>query len=133
MNANNEEKPIGSWFDKGEIEEAYRINRGGIFSQRILEDWITLHDELLKSNTEIGKLRAELINLREANRWIPVGERLPDDNVAVMICLENNCIDIMYHEADRWHMDYNGIAYADDCVTHWRPLPEPPAGPEVEA
>ena len=56
--------------------------------------------DLMYANARIKELEAELKRLKEANRWIPVAERLPDDKV-------------------------NGYEVIVQ-ITHWRPLPEPP-------
>lgn len=70
--------------------------------------------------------------LTKATRWIPVEERLPRDNVDVLVrkgrmcgnvtvvayrCTGNNC----------WTMsDGDYQEFQDIVVTHWMPLPEPP-------
>ena len=73
--------------------------------------------------------------------WISVKERLPDENIEVLICI---CEDIVqaYSDGKNWrgsryvrdHMSdgYVGdskiikIGSPHDWVTHWMPLPEPP-------
>lgn len=56
--------------------------------------------------------------------WIPVTDRLPDDDLMVMIALEDSDepVWIGYHEGDGWY-----AANADPVhVTHWAPIPEGP-------
>ena len=95
-------------------------------------------------------LRAELAALREQKRWIPVGERLPEDGEEVIVALfyedafdvwegdktakklENNDVIVSicaYRHNGKWLMgprEEIDEAYAK--ITHWRPLPEPPEG-----
>lgn len=70
---------------------------------------------------------AELTRLREANRWIPVGERLPDDPGTVLIKVKGISRPKIGQltASKRWHT-WGGM-YEFEAVTHWRPLPEPPA------
>lgn len=56
-----------------------------------------------------------------APRWIPVEERLPDDETKV-ICYPEY-YKVHYENGDWWSGNYR-IIYG---VTHWQPLPEPPA------
>ena len=77
---------------------------------------------------QVAALTAELAAAREAQRWIPVGERLPE--VGVRVDILRTCPD---------GYDYqNGCLTADGywwseilaCklkhVTHWMPLPPAP-------
>ena len=59
-------------------------------------------------------------------KWIPVTERLPDEN-QVVLCMRRNksywvaqwtYIDWMWYDENEWHNENE--------VTHWMPLPEPP-------
>lgn len=61
-------------------------------------------------------------------KWIPVSERLPDNDYWVL-CLKYdgdywvaawNYIDWMWSDQNEW--------YAEKDITHWMPLPEPPSG-----
>jgi hypothetical protein len=75
----------------------------------------------------IEALSAELDRLKEANRWIPVTEKLPDEQQDVLIWFDRcgGDKDIGWYSTKRkawfvrsWLLNYN--------VTHWMPLPEPP-------
>ena len=64
---------------------------------------------------------------RERSRWIPVKERLPDDNVPVAI-VARGVVAAGELYRDVWYHTLPEVAIrriAD--VTHWMPLPEPPA------
>ncbi len=62
----------------------------------------------------------------DALKWIPVTERLPENNTRTVVCY-NDCIDggkkvssdVMWR--GKW-VRFGGY------VTHWMPLPEPPKG-----
>lgn len=78
---------------------------------------------------EIDRLRKELEQVQNAQRWIPVEERLPEqpdnDNKRgwYSVHLESGCVMTLAFEFDtnRWHS-------TGSPVTHWMPLPEPPKG-----
>ncbi|MEM5769979.1 MAG: DUF551 domain-containing protein, partial [Bacillota bacterium] len=90
-----------------------------------------LHDLLAEHNVLLDKYEAE-------NRWIPVGEGLPEDDDGEVLVIasgkphENITLDGAYMLAtcsrpEGWILD----EYPEwECanVTHWRPLPEPPKG-----
>lgn len=55
-----------------------------------------------------------------ADRWIPVSERLPGNGTLVLTYSTDEGMATYY---------YSGAMYQpwwDTCVTHWMPLPEPP-------
>ena len=65
-------------------------------------------------------LRAELAELREANWWIPVGERLPEDSNPVLVVVPAGFVSTSFYRRS------NGTWHTWDGITHWRPLPSPP-------
>ena len=61
-------------------------------------------------------------------RWIPVTERLPEKEQCCLVVLNNRTVDFCFYTkrfgfgmylAKKWES-------ANDEVTHWMPLPEPP-------
>ena len=102
--------------DESEDDEMNRPNFN-------LDEYMTKANENVDNlHAEIKELEAELAALREANRWIPVSERLPEEGQKI------------------WAKEYGkGIQefkYSKALVeifvrhyTHWRPLPEPPEQP----
>lgn len=72
--------------------------------------------------------------------WISVGYRLPEDSVRVIIARKNGLVSIGFYDEDDvinlpW-CDRNGKSrngeWCND-VTHWMPLPAPPAVEAYEA
>ena len=66
-------------------------------------------------------LQAEIERLREAQRWIPVGERLPEAGDGVLV----------YYDEDAAYGFERGVlsklgSFFTEHVTHWMPLPQPP-------
>lgn len=80
----------------------------------------------------IEKLSQELVRLREANRWMPTGERLPEQGQQVLCYAKNDNgqtgIDVDWRSC--MNGNFGAAVSAGMEVTHWRPLPEPPK--EVE-
>lgn len=69
----------------------------------------------------------ELSRLKAQTRWIPVAERLPEDDEDVLVLVSGD-VSMGYFNIFRGYwVDYESD---DDNVTHWMPLPEPPK--EVE-
>ena len=60
------------------------------------------------------------------SKWIPVSERLPEENVRVLICYidggGSRGINTDTRHWNRWLCFSGELA----TVTHWMPLPEPP-------
>jgi hypothetical protein len=68
---------------------------------------------------ENKQLRAEVERLREAQRWIPVEERLPEANTAVLTRWRGETFSV------DWRFP-SGEWTTGSFVTHWMPLPPPP-------
>ena len=88
--------------------------------------------EVRTLRAEFERLTAELAAMRERERWIPVGERLPDTDavypwstVEVEIWCDGENVSSAFYHLDRgqW-MRNNGTTV--EGVTHWRELPAPP-------
>lgn len=100
-------------------------------------------DAIEKWKKAYGTLRAKHSDLLEQNGkrdWIPVGERMPEDDGDVLaivsgyptpnITLEDVMVVAAFCGGEGWYIG----EYPDwdaPIVTHWMPLPEPPR--EVEA
>lgn len=80
---------------------------------------------------------SELAALREANRWIPVGERLPKKlgNVEIWRKMKDGTLvpGVAFVIAGSgWWVDTSGGRWAPGEVTHWRPMPAPPEPQAVQ-
>ena len=100
--------------------------------------------EIEELTAELAAARAENERLREAARWIPVSERLPDEGDEVIVqaffsdawdvwegtngakltgvndCIASLAAHIM---GGKWYLEHNEEIYGK--VTHWQTLPEP--------
>ena len=68
---------------------------------------------------------------QEERRWIPVTERLPDENNRWVLCLcVSGSMEVLKFDYTMWNWDaqYPGRCYMENYVTHWQPLPELPEG-----
>ncbi|ENO6831252.1 DUF551 domain-containing protein [Klebsiella pneumoniae] len=63
-----------------------------------------------------------------SDTWIPVSERMPDENAEqqVLACFKGGDISTLYYFEGRWDDAYGIVPIRQD-VTHWMPLP---AGPK---
>lgn len=84
--------------------------------------------ELAKGCTEAIKgiapmlIDAAQLTIRQpANRWIPVEDALPEEDVSVLCYMRIGEIVVMEYGGDGW---YCGVTrYNPRAVTHWMPLP----------
>ena len=74
--------------------------------------------ECAKEHEQLADWLEELKARREADRWIPVGERLPDKNGNYLVCLNNGEITTDIFEEEELFMGFWGY------MTAWKPLPE---------
>lgn len=79
-----------------------------------------LLDDYKRLLLENRNLKERIAELEEAQRWIPVGERLPEVGKWVIVWMPDK-----YDEVEYTHRMENG-EWADEGVTHWMPLPELP-------
>ena len=93
-----------------------------------LSDCDSLRRENDMNHDLIRKLREEIRVLREERRWVPVGERLPPDNVAVLCWVDGCGAEMVWREKGQWFLSFAGYPISDSTYTHWQPLP---TGPEV--
>ena len=89
----------------------------------------------------VAQLARELLALKQAQEWIPVSERLPEESLIVLAWVvgdsQTDSSDFIPHisEMSYWenprtkHLAWlwNGEVDVEYSVTHWRPLPAPPS------
>jgi len=57
--------------------------------------------------------------------WIPVGTRLPDDDITVLAALADREVSSMYRDGLGWRAQ-DGMPIEPERITHWMHLPEAP-------
>ncbi len=87
-------------------------------------DWT----DIFLARLEIKSLRARVAELEAAQRWIPVTERLPEDDTVILgLFMEYSrpqiCAFRRYGKG--WIEENDGDTYHSG-ITHWMPLPQPP-------
>ena len=70
----------------------------------------------------------EIARLREAQRWIPVGERLPELGVWVIVqcAVGRKSVWRRFESFESSWQNETGVTFSLRRVTHWMPLPESP-------
>ena len=119
----------------------YKDECGFDFQYKISTDNMnTLADALLRSKCEVDAKSAEAVQ-----GWIPCSERLPEIACRCLVTLSNNVVAVGTLHGDgeyeddfgrivswgkRWHLEPTSmmIAYPEDSVIAWQPLPKPYKG-----
>lgn len=113
-------------------------------ASKIDKEWVTvdvvqLADslELISSNLCAGDPEMWTFTLRDAAtalrqcRWIPVGERLPEEGAAVLVWMADlphaeHGMDIGSYMTSHWGVSWMVSDGRSAFPTHWMPLPQPP-------
>lgn len=128
------------------IDHSHRFTEAGV--RGLLEQIKTFNEVCLEHQQERLQREEEIRQLREAQRWIPVSERLPEDGARVLVretYAGGKCgVNILRFAKEGERIckyslkDENNIFYALDSeygyysrsgITHWMPLP---AAPDAE-
>ena len=83
-------------------------------------DKYTATEQAYKNGYEKGK--------KDAVKWIPVSEGLPEPMEWVLCACRSKIIEVLRydHITDDWDTTMPNRCYMKGFVTHWMPLPEPP-------
>jgi hypothetical protein len=84
------------------------------------------HLSLNQAHATISQLKAENQQLKEERRWIPVSERLPEDQeICVVLCPEYSVdgIEIAAYNAKNKTWTDTHFTFMTEYVTHWMPSP----------
>lgn len=112
-----------------------RVESGELrVERRLIDADVLIEDlEVAKANAGMGSMVAETLiryvkrcptvdaSCVPATNWIPVAERLPEENTPVLTFRANG-MEIEFQWNGKW--DYDEITPFH--VTHWMPLPKPP-------
>ena len=113
-------------------EVASKVRKNGNYlhfrgNERIANECL----ECAAEHEQLAEWLTELQERREADRWIPVSERLPEYSDNYLVFVDDGYIDIgVYHsDKEEWSLcDAHGFYWAKDKgigVIAWKPLPEP--------
>lgn len=58
-------------------------------------------------------------------QWIPVAQKLPDDEITVLIADADSDVNLGFHDGDDGWRDLDG-GRVTVPITHWADLPSPP-------
>ncbi len=105
------------------------LKQEDVLNRDLIERITKMLDQAKEEN---DALRAELAAMRERERWIPVGERLPDipDNLrfrkSVITRDDDGYMTVASYRLfdNKWYCDYSDTVLYH--VTHWHELPQPP-------
>ena len=87
-----------------------------------------------KEHEQLAEWLKELKQLREQTRWIPVSERLPEENGQYLITVKYKHVNDSYEDVyaehgewydGRWDMFCFGHCGEVEDIIAWMPLPEP--------
>ena len=92
-------------------------------------DWLLISEDDWNTRPIEDDLRNRIAELEEAQRWIPVRERLPEDLQSIIVFTKDRKTYII-----RFLELYGreGFGSLSDIVTRWTPFPELPEPPEVQ-
>ena len=100
---------------RGESVEIVRIS----ISERPMDEY----DEMDFCG-ELCLFAEQLIQKAKEPNWIPVTERLPESDTAVIVATDNGMVFQCLYAYDGWDL-WDGYTVN---ITHWMPLPNPPEG-----
>jgi hypothetical protein len=126
------EELVDVLIDKAQLEariDPYLVNKLQVAADKVdaartalLSRVSELDEECESLSIRLARAQVELVALSDANRWIPVSERLPEKEGAYY-CWIPHSADIEFSNIRyfRWDKTWN-----DQYITHWRPLIDPP-------
>ena len=76
----------------------------------------------LESEQATSDKASKVVEIDQFNKWIPVTERFPENDTAVIVATDNGIVFQCLYAYDGWDL-WDGYTVN---ITHWMPLPEPP-------
>lgn len=108
------------------------LRRLGDWSIMDFEDNLSYANQIAEEAADaIEELSATISKMEKATRWIPVSERLPEENAPCIVYNKD------YGPMVGWRIDGKRFripgSFLPDHPTHWMPLPQPKPPKEEEA
>ncbi len=112
------------------------VRRAIIDTRAVREEAMTLY-WALKKYEDTGLTPNEVEHLKESQRWIPVEERLPEEDGEYLVTfLIDKKVRLVGYGCCRkdvlgndigfgWYDLYSGTYFSDKAFTAWMPLPDP--------
>jgi len=104
--------------NQNDIEKAIEIYKDNIWHME-------QNPDAFESDLPRFKLVLQALEKQLQSQWIPVTERLPENQQRVIVQRKKCPMVMGWLMFGKWHTDF-GRMYRNYEVTHWMPLPEPP-------
>lgn len=87
---------------------------------------LAIYENIGLEPRQVQELKKQILDQSsESNgRWIPVEERLPENEHSVLLCSVRGYIDVGFYIRGVWRTGFSAADIVKDVVA-WRPLPEP--------
>ncbi|MFR1834221.1 MAG: DUF551 domain-containing protein [Lachnospiraceae bacterium] len=105
------------------------VSRAIVDTRAVREEAMTLY-WALKKYEDTGLTPEEVEQIKESRRWIPVEERLPEDDDSVILCTIHGSVKEGTY-TERYGYAMRKVFFTENCfeelcdTTAWMPLPEP--------
>ena len=105
--------------------EAIKIIKRLITSVELVYKTNPLTDKEPHPETDALTLAIYALEKQEAGRWIPVTERLPEENGTYLACYEDATVLLDWFNGKWFFYRTNPAVEETGTIIAWRPLPEP--------
>ena len=95
------------------------------FKDRLRISAMNKYADLIPEYIEAMQLAISALEKQEKDRWIPVTERLPEENGTYMACYEDATVLLDWFNGKWIFYRTNPAVEETGTIIAWRPLPEP--------